>query len=456
MDRNNRLNAVYHQLPAVLQDLACTAYGYVVATRRNERTENQFSNDAWQYSFASATQLKEKQATLLSAMLTHAVKSSFWKSEFDRCRVDVSGDPYDELRKLPIYDRQMIRDNADDIVVGNPKNYLRIKTSGSTGAGLKLYETKDAEKIWWAYIWKFRQQIGISKKFWCGYFCGRNIVPLGEKKRFHRFNYYGKQIVFSAYHLSKVTVASYVRVLNQKKPQWIHGYPSFLSELSFLAKDAGIELEYSPRVITTSSENLSPKQERWIQSFFQSSIRSMYSMTENVVNASQILPNSKRYILDEAYAYVEFIPHDQNYKIIGTNLVNYAFPIFRYDTGDLASKIDTTSYPRAILEIDGRLDDSIVLPNGSRVGRLGHIFKEATFVNEAQIVQTELDSIIVKVVKNNALWNDSSPSVIEQEFRKRLGEDINISIELVESIEKTARGKLRFVVSELEQSTYNV
>jgi phenylacetate-CoA ligase len=446
---NNSINAVYHRLPAVLQDLACTAYGYVVTNSRADSADKRFSDEAWRNFFLTPETLKKKQSDLLSAMFTHAKKSSFWNSEFEKYRLDIAGDPFDELQKLPIYEKHTIRDNADRIVIGNYKKYLRIKTSGSTGAGLRLYETKDSQKLRWAYVRRFRQQIGISGDFWCGYFCGRDIVSPDEKKRFYRFNYYGRQIVFSAYHLSKDTVASYIRILNQKKPEWIHGYPSFLSELCVLANEVNISLEYAPRMVTTSSETLSPSQDRMISSFFQSPIKSLYSLTEGVVNATQINPNSDQYMLDEAFAYVEFIPHDEDYRIIGTNLTNFAFPIFRYDTGDLASRADTTSYPRTLMGIDGRRDDFVILPNGSRVGRLDHIFKEATFVNAAQIVQTNLDSITVKIVKNPALWNDRCLFQIEREFRQRLGRDIDILIELVESLEKTANGKVRLVISKL-------
>ena len=124
--------------------------------------------------------------------------------------------------------------------------------------------------------------------------------------------------------------------------------------------------------------------------------------------------------------------------------------MFRYDTGDLASDVDTTLFPRLIGRIDGRQEDSVLLPNGARVGRLDHVFKDASFVNEAQITQKEVNAITVKVVKNDELWDDDSLSVIEQEFRQRLGDSLNIRIEVVDSIAKTSSGKLRFVVSELD------
>ena len=154
MGRNRDLTSVYDKLPASLQDVACTAYGFYFSRRRDERRITEHSNAAWKSLLIDKDELKKEQSKSLSEMLALALQSPFWESEFQKYGIDVSGDPYSQLAKLPIYNKQIIRDNAKNIVIGNPKDLLPAKTSGSTGAGLQFFESKDAEKIRWAYVWK--------------------------------------------------------------------------------------------------------------------------------------------------------------------------------------------------------------------------------------------------------------------------------------------------------------
>lgn len=140
------------------------------------------------------------------------------------------------------------------------------------------------------------------------------------------------------------------------------------------------------------------------------------------------------------------------YKIIGTNFTNPAFPLVRYDTGDLATVDDrrppcACGYGGRIVElIDGREEDFVILADGSRIGRMDHIFKDMIDIKEAQIKQAVVGQIEVLVVPGRR-YNDATERKLRAEFANRIGDRAEITLRLVDEIERTGNGKLRFVIS---------
>jgi phenylacetate-CoA ligase len=102
----------------------------------------------------------------------------------------------------------------------------------------------------------------------------------------------------------------------------------------------------------------------------------------------------------------------------------------------------------AIVEsIEGRIDDVIVTPSGRHVGRLDPAFKGVTGILESQILQTGHDHIVVRIIAPDRALVDSSTLV--DNLTERLGTDVRITIEFVDTIAKEANGKFRAVKSML-------
>jgi phenylacetate-CoA ligase len=94
------------------------------------------------------------------------------------------------------------------------------------------------------------------------------------------------------------------------------------------------------------------------------------------------------------------------------------------------------------------VEDSLVLIDGSRVGRLDHIFKDLVFVDKAQLVQSEVGKCSVYVILDGELLN-SHINQIKESFYAFVGDRLTITVEKLSSINKTKSGKHRFVVSRL-------
>ena len=70
-------------------------------------------------------------------------------------------------------------------------------------------------------------------------------------------------------------------------------------------------------------------------------------------------------------------------------------------------------------------------------------------IREAQIVQKCSHEIIFRVVRGDK-YLESDEAALHTEIRKRLGGDTRYRLEYVQRLERSASGKLRFVVSEIQ------
>ena len=309
----------------------------------------------------------------------------------------------------------------------------------------------------WAVWWRYRRWHGIPFGTWCGYFGGRSVVPVeAARPPFWRYNLPMRQILFSGYHMSEGNLGAYAAELRRRQPPWLHGYPSLLALLAAFLLDQGMDLGYTPRWVTVGAENLLRHQVEVMERAFGIRPRQHYGLAEGVANLSEC--EAGQLHVDEDFAAVEFLPDEASgaCRIVGTNLTNLAMPFVRYDTGDLATA-ELGPCPcgrpgRVVLAVDGRQEDYIVLPNGARVGRLDHVFKDLTAVREAQILQLADGALRVALVPRTGFGRRDEMRVVD-ELRKRVGSQIQIVVELTTTLRRGPTGKLRFVVLELADGT---
>jgi phenylacetate-CoA ligase len=209
------------------------------------------------------------------------------------------------------------------------------------------------------------------------------------------------------------------------------------------------------RWVTLGAENALPRQVQLIELAFGVAPRQHYGMTEGVANASEC-PSGALHI-DEDFAAVEFVRRpDGASSVLGTNITNLATPLIRYEVGDTVTPTDQLCpcgrAGRVVATFDGRQEDYIILPNGARVGRLDHLFKDMERIREAQIIQRQTDAVLVRVVQRPG-FNATDETALRVEFARRLGPTIRVEIEYCDQLPRTKGGKLRFVVSELSGGT---
>jgi phenylacetate-CoA ligase len=449
---------LYLKLPTPLQNLAVSVEGYRLKQQRYDRAYQDIFQQVKQTQSLDAENLSTYQAQRLRQFLHTASKSPFWQQRFTELKLDLDApDILLEFQKLPILSKPEVKAAVEQITNPNipTDDLLSCHTSGTTGSGLIFPETRLAEKERWATWWRYRSWHNIDLDTWCGYFGGRSIVPMErDRSPFWRVNTPGKQLMFSAYHLKPETAKDYITALKQHRVTWLHGYPSILALLASYILEQKLDLGRTVKIITIGAESLLPQQRQIIESAFNAPVRQHYGQAESVANISEC-PQGNLHV-DEDFSFVEFVPiigQENSFKIIGTNWTNPAFPLLRYECGDIATLSPDPCacghHGRVVLEIDGRKEDYVLLPNGVAVGRLDHIFKDLVHIREAQIHQQEKGNVTFIVVKGDGYDENEEESRLLAEARKRLGTDLDILIKYVDQIERSRTGKLRFVISDL-------
>ncbi|MDT8070307.1 MAG: hypothetical protein ROO76_19230 [Terriglobia bacterium] len=452
------LERLYLRLPIPLQNLGCSIEGLRIQRKRYGSGFRRALAEAETRSSFSDEQVREFRDRRLRTFVAHCASTvPYYRKLFRELGLrpqDIRG--LDDLKILPVLNKSTVQEQGSDFVSDLAKNYSceMVHTSGTTGGGLHFLATQEAVQEQWAVWWRYRRWHGIQPGIWCAYFGGRSLVPAEQSgPPFWRTNFAGHQLFFSAYHLTPGNLKLYAEKLRSGRLPWLHGYPSLLAMVAAFIADTGFDLGYQPTWVTIGAENLLPQQAETMHRAFGVRPIQHYGMAEAVANISEC-PRGNLH-LDDDFACVEFLGDHRERKVIGTNLSNYATPLLRYDSQDMATLSDRScdcGLPGRIVDsIDGRQEDYVVLKNGARIGRLDHIFKDMVRIREAQIVQQEPGRITLRVVRGTD-YGEADEKQLRREFAQRLGTDMHIDLEYVDRLARTRSGKLRFVISEMREN----
>jgi phenylacetate-CoA ligase len=449
---NLALERMYSVLPVGVQHLICSAEGYRLQRSRFGYGFQRLLHDVEARGAMSHADLEVLRDRLFREFVSDAATGSAFYREQSSFRCVVEGQSF-RAEDLPILDKASVQAGAARIARADVPHARTASTSGSTGMGLRFPMTREAVRRQWATWWRFRRWHRIERDEWCGHFGGNPVMPIRRRRPpFWRYNVPGRQVLFSGSHLSADTCSAYIAELSKRRLAWLHGYPSLLALLASYLVERRMTLGYDVRWVTTAAENLLPAQVDLIERAFGVKPRQHYGMAEGAANASEC-PNGRLHV-DEDFAFMEFVPVEggTGYRVVGTNVTNPAFPLIRYDVGDIAQVSGRTcdcGRPGRIVDgIDGRREDYVVLPSGAMVGRLDHIFKDQVRVREAQIYQPDLTRVVLRLVRASDFTTRDEQALISA-ARIWLGSGLRIETEHLDALPRTRAGKLRFVVSDV-------
>jgi phenylacetate-CoA ligase len=106
------------------------------------------------------------------------------------------------------------------------------------------------------------------------------------------------------------------------------------------------------------------------------------------------------------------------------------------------------------LRIEGREDDYVITPEGTRIMRFDYVFKDALNVKEVQIVQEQLGEITVRLVRRPG-YSTSDEADIGREIQRWISPRLAVRFEYVSEIERERNGKFRAVLSRVKSPQPN-
>lgn len=364
------------------------------------------------------------------------------------------------LKKIPIIDKNIVLKNYQKILMQKPFKVGR--SSGSTGQPLAVAYSKNVyqkEYAFWWYHWSFE---GVRQGDRIATFAGHKVADINRDiPPFWVFNATENQMFFSSYHLSLTNLRYYLKKLNGFKPAFMYGYASSIYLLAKFILENNIQLHFVPKMIVTSSESTLDFQRKTIEEAFKCKVYILYGNTEGCGHITEC-PNGKLHV-QPYHSLLRVIKEDgEDAKgselghIVATNFSNYAFPLINYDTKDIV-KISSDQHCRCnqggmvIDYIQGRIGDYVITPEGRTVARLGHLFKDAKYVRNAQIEQNNIHQIVIRIERQKGYSNDIEKTILK-EAKSRLGNTIEIYFEYVNEIEKEKNGKFRFIIQNMYRS----
>ena len=364
-------------------------------------------------------------------------------------------DSFSYYQKLPVMTKDIVRENFDKLQSDELSKLRAVicETSGSTGTPLHFYLDKNVNEASFCLFyktWSMAKEWGLGKN---------QAMISGYAEGLYQYQWKTQVLALSSFHLSEENVETFYRLIKKYRPKFLRGYPSALYLFGKLLEQKGLSLHFS--TIFTGAETLLPFQREFIESFFQATVIDHYTHWERTASICNCLCGKLH--AQNFYGYHEIlddygnpVANGEEGRLVCTGLYNLAMPLLRYDTRDIAAfASDQTcqcgSHLPIVDHILGRVEDVVVTPEGRLVGRLDAAFKYSKNIQLTHIYQPDKNNIIVKIVPTELYNDEDDEKPLLSELRKRLGDEIKITISKVSESEipKTARGKVRFVLSDV-------
>jgi phenylacetate-CoA ligase len=270
-------------------------------------------------------------------------------------------------------------------------------------------------------------------------------------------------VLIPAFDMNDVKLAGFIDKIRKIKPAMLFGYPSVYELIAKYAEKQQIKMDdLGIKVVFVTSERLYPHQRERIEQVFGCSVANGYGGRDAGFIAHQC-PQGGMHLSAEDIV-VEIIdpqgnplPAGQSGEIVVTHLATSDFPFIRYRTGDIAT-ISTQQCTCGrglpmLEEIQGRTTDFIIAADGTIMHGLAliYILREINEVGEFKIVQESLQHTHVQVVPIATL-DDAIQQEIIDGLKARLGQEVKVTIEIVDQIAAEKSGKFRYVISKVATS----
>lgn len=361
----------------------------------------------------------------------------------------------DDLRHFPTVSKREILAAYPDGALAcglEAAKCLVSKSSGSTGEVLEVVHQADRLAV---------QGLAMN----------RLLAMYAPYLPWHRFVYvytapYPARSLLGAWPMIFVpTLAPTSEIIARLRAVRPHLLACYPSHLRAIARELGPEgcRELRLRAVSVSSEPSSAEERAGLSRLFGCGVYDEYSTEELTRVAAQCTHGT--YHLFEDVAVVETLDPESGSptlegvrgEVVGTYLHNYAMPFIRYRQGDLAS-IATRSCAcgwrfRALTELGGRKLDQFVLPSG-RVLTSGwlldasysFLFDVGADIAAFTLVQETPSRVMIEIVPG-AKYTSAMTEAIARRFHTLVGEPIDVRVELVPELRRSAGGKHHPIVS---------
>lgn len=359
------------------------------------------------------------------------------------------------LQDFPVVNKEVLKANWDKVLVQEFKERSDNKekhTSGSTGTPFQV-------------LWDRRKHCRMiaDAKFWAklgGCESHERIVCLVVEKKKH-YVPMEKQVRDNVYTINCTyfdddSIAALLEEVASYEPRCVIGYSSMWDTIANYIYDgkAG-DCKMNLYSIMAEAEGLKERTRNILSDYFKCPVYSRYGNEESGTLAQED-GSGNGHLFGTASYHLEILKVDNDEpvedgeigRVVITDLFNYAFPLIRYETGDLAIKKTLPNGKVYLSDLVGRKVDALYTTDGKLVNWLRALIflKEYNDIKQFQIVQEDYDKFTWILNTDNHSYED----MIIRESKEIFGQDSEYKFEYVDEIPKLASGKTKMTVCKIE------
>jgi len=370
----------------------------------------------------------------------------------------------ENIQKLPIIDKETLRNNIDKIIVNKKEKLMVSKTGGTTGKSLQVKYRAINMQERFAMLDDFRSRFGYELGKKTAWFSGKSLLVQNDlkKNRYWKTDYLYKVRYYSTFHIKQDYLKYYVEDLIKFQPEYMVGFPSTMLEIA----NYGIKNKYNfpsrtIKAIFPTAESITPFMRMKIESFFKTKLYDQYASSEGAPFIFECVEGNLHLELQSGVFEVldESNMPTQSGRLVVTSFTTEATPLIRYDIGDSVVLEDSNKICSCgnnnpmVKKINGRIDDYIYSPQTGKInlGNISNTLKGTVGIQNFQVVQNDLNRITINLVIDKNCYSDVSESTFLKNWRDRVGNKMEIKISYQSSISVEASGKYRMVKNSIKK-----
>ncbi|TXE10428.1 CoF synthetase [Gelidibacter salicanalis] len=397
-----------------------------------------------------AIQIKD---THLRRLLDHAVKTTQYYNCLSSATT-ISGFPV--IRKTTIQNNFELFESSEF----KDKSNFKVSTSGSTGVPFFLFQNQDKRHRNRADVIYFFRKANFN--------VGNRLYELevwrGHNKKGRLKSFLQNVLQFDISRLTDESIETFLGLLksDQQSTKTLLGFASayemiaqYLENNSLVLNGLGITSAIA------NAEYLNPYTKYTLGKHLNTVVLSRYSSEEIGIIAQQTLDSPDRFVVNHASYHVELLNLERDApaklgelgRIVVTDLFNYAMPIIRYDTGDIAQFGLNKEGAMEFVHVEGRQMDLIYDSKGKLISSFViytkfynyyHLLKQYQFIQQGE----KEYEVKLNLQGDNFPFEKQLIMDIESDF----GEDAQVAVTYVDEIPALNSGKRRKVINNYKKN----
>lgn len=412
--------------------------------------------------FWSESEIKSYQEEKLKLLIKHAFNNVPYYRNLFR---DLNLTPEDirtkdDLLKLPVLTRRILRDHNNKLKNDNHSNFnsQKRRTGGTTGEPVSYMSDRNSWSLHWALKYRAWEWGGYRIGDKVGVMGGASVIPENKASlRRKVWNSLNRLYPMPTSHMTDEVLARFAAEIHSERIKCLRGYPSSISAFARYCRINKIDLDIN--TIITTAEVLQPVYKEEIQQAFKPVIIDSYGCADGGGNGNTCLHDCGFHVSMESAIWEVCTPDGQPVKenelgeVTLTSLTNYAMPLIRYQPGDVVENSFDYSkcacgctLPR-IKSILGRTTDILHFSNGLSLGGPAFtlIFRNFPLI-KWQMVQNDNVSVDLNIIPTQD-FNQGHVYEILRLLTHHCGKGVEIRIHEVSEIKDPPNGKHRIIIN---------